>query len=77
MEKSDWIVIGLVLGAVAVVGVAAYILSRKKSSPKRMQLTRVSQPQVVLKNLERRQYERDSEGNLKAIVIHREVRRVD
>jgi len=74
--KEDWIAVGLILGAVAVVGIAFYVLSRKKASAQRIQLKRV-RPRVVLRNLERREYLRDREGNLKAIVIHREVKQVD
>ena len=67
-SRDDWIVIGLVLGALAVLGVTVWVL-RKKSSPQRLQLKR-----VVLRNEERVKVERDREGNLKELVIHREVR---
>jgi len=74
-SKEDWVAIGLILGAVVVVGVAVLVL-RKKSSPKRIQLKRV-QPQVVFKNLERRKIIRDRDGNIKEIEIHREVKRFE
>ena len=67
-SRDDWIVIGLVLGALAVLGVTVWVL-RKKSSPQRLQLKR-----VVLRNEERVKMIRDREGNLKELVIHREVR---
>lgn len=72
MEKSDWIVIGLVLGAVAVVGVAFFVL-RKKPAGQKIQLKKVGERQVIMRNEERVRMERDREGNLKELVIHREV----
>jgi len=71
--REEWIIIGLVLGAVAFVG-AVFYLSKRKASPQRIQLKRVNQPQVVLKNLERRKILRDREGNIKEIIIEREVK---
>ena len=67
-SRDDWIVIGLVLGALAIVGIGYFVL-KKKSSPQRLQLKR-----VVLRNEERVKIERDREGNLSELVIHREVR---
>jgi hypothetical protein len=66
-SRDEWIVIGLVLGALAIVGIGIFVL-RKKSSPQRLQLKR-----VVLRNEERVEMHRDREGNLKELVIHREV----
>ena len=66
-SRDDWIVIGLVLGALAIVGIGIFVL-RKKASPQRLQLKR-----VVLRNEERVKIERDREGNLSELVIHREV----
>ena len=74
-SRDDWIIIGLVLGVVAVIGVTVWVL-RKKASPQRLQLKRLSEPKVVMRNLEEREIIRDREGNLKKIVIHREVKRV-
>jgi len=65
-SREDWIVIGLVLGALALVGIG-YLIS-KKPSPQRIQLKR-----VVLRNEERVKLIRDREGNLDELVIHREV----
>ena len=65
--------IGLVLGAVAVVGVAVWVL-RKKTNPQRLQLKKVSEGRVVFKNLEEREIIRDRDGNIKKIVIHRELK---
>jgi len=74
--RDEWIAIGLLLGAIAVVGIGIFVL-RKKASPQRIQLRRVSEPKIVYQNIERRVIERDREGNLKAIVIHRQVKRDD
>lgn len=71
--RDAWIVIGLVLGAVAVVGVAVWVL-RKKTNPQRLQLKKVSEGRVVFKNLEEREIIRDRDGNIKKIVIHRELK---
>jgi len=75
--RDDYIVAGLIVGVVAVLGISIFVLSKRKSSPRRIQLKRVNEPRVVYENVERREIERDKEGNLKAIVIHREVRRDD
>jgi len=71
-SRDEWIVIGLILGAAAVIGIGILVL-RKKASPQRLQLKRVGEGKVVLRNLERVKVERDREGNLKELVIHREV----
>lgn len=73
VSRDDWIALAVVLGVVASVGIAVYVLSRRKSSPKRVQLKRVGEKRVVLRNVERAKVLRDSEGNLSEIVIHREV----
>jgi len=70
--REEWAVIGLLLGAVAVVGIAVLVL-RKKASPQRIQLKKVGEGRVVLHNLEEREVVRDREGNLKKIIIHRKV----
>jgi len=70
--RDEWIAIGLLLGAVAVVGIAVLVL-RKKPSAQRIQLKRISEKRVVLRNLERVKVERDRDGNLSELVIHREV----
>jgi len=70
--REEWVVIGLLLGAVAVVGIAVLVL-RKKPSPQRIQLKKVSEGRVVLRNLERVKLIRDREGNLSEMEIHREV----
>ena len=71
-SRDDWIVIGLILGAVAILGIGIFVL-RKKSSPQRIQLRKVSEGRVVLRNEERVKLIRDREGNLSEMVIHREV----
>jgi len=73
--RDDWIVAGLVLGVVAVLGISIFVLSKRKSSPRRIQLKPrvVEQPRTVLKNIERREIIRDKEGNIKEIIIHRNV----
>ena len=71
-SRDDWIVIGLILGVVAVIGVTVWVL-RKKASPQRIQLKKVSEGRVVLRNEERVKLIRDREGNLSEMVIHREV----
>lgn len=74
-SRDEWIVIGLVLGALAIVGIGIFVL-RKKASPQRLQLKRV-QPQVMFSNLERRKVIRDREGNIKEVIIIREVKAHD
>lgn len=74
MSREDWIALAVVLGAVASVGIAVYVLSRRKASPKRVQLKRINEGRVVLRNLERVKMIRDREGNLSEMEIHREVR---
>lgn len=49
--KEDWIVIGLVLGALAIVGIGYFVL-KKKSSPRRIQLKRIGQSKISYQNLE-------------------------
>lgn len=73
-SRDEWIVIGLVLGALAIVGIGIFVL--KKKSPQRIQLKRV-QPQVMFSNLERRKVIRDREGNIKEVIIIREVKAHD
>ena len=74
-SKEDWVVVGLILGALAILGIGIFVL-RKKSSPQRIQLKRV-QPQVMFTNLERRKVIRDREGNIKEVIITREVKAHD
>jgi len=71
--REEWAIIGLILGAVAVVGIAVWVL-RKKTSPQRIQLRKVGESKVVLRNLERRKVIRDREGNIQEIIIEREVK---
>lgn len=71
-SRDEWIIVGLLVVAVAVVGIGIFVL-RKKSSAQRIQLKRV-QPQVMFSNLERRKIIRDSEGNIKEVIIIREVK---
>lgn len=66
MEKQDWIVAGVIVGVLAAVGITIFVLSRKKSSGYTLK-------KVVLRNLERQEIIRDREGNIKEIIIHREV----
>jgi len=67
--QDEWIVIGLLLGLVAVVGIGIFV-SRKKPSP-RIKLRPIK---PILSNLERRKITRDKEGNISEILIIREVK---
>lgn len=72
VSRDDWIVVGLILGAVAVVGIAIFVL-KKKPTGQKIQLKKVGERRVIMSNEERVTMERDREGNLKELVIHREV----
>jgi len=69
--REDWVVAGLLIGAVAFLGVVVY-LSRKKAG-QRIALKKIGEKRIVLRNLERVEMVRDREGNLKEMIIHREV----
>mgnify|MGYP001616691424 CR=1 FL=1 len=73
-SRDEWIVIGLVLGALAIVGVGIFVL-KKKSSPQRIQLKKIGEGRVVLRNLETTKVIRDREGNIISLEVHREVAR--
>ena len=75
MKTGDLIALGLIIGAFATVGVLAWFF-KKRGSPQ-LKLRRLTEPKIVLRNLERREIIRDREGNIKEIVIHREVERVE
>ena len=66
---------GVILGGLVLVGVLAWAF-KKRGSPQ-LRLKRLTEPKIVLRNLERREIVRDWEGNIKEIVIHREVERVE
>jgi len=75
-RREDWIAAALILGVFAFVGLLAWASKRRQSKPSRgeVRLKRVTEPRVVLKNVERSKIIRDWEGNIVALEVHREVR---
>ena len=77
-SREDLIVAGLIIGGIALVGIVAWAVTKRGGSPRReFRLKRVSEPKLVLKNLETTKVIRDQEGNIVALEVHREVKRVD
>jgi len=72
--RDDWIIAGVILGGLFLVGVLAWALKKHGSPRREFKLRRVTEPHVILKNIERRKVIRDKEGNLKEIIITREVK---
>jgi len=75
--KEDWIIAGVILGGLFLVGVLVWAFKKHGSSRREFKLRRVNEPHVILKNIERRKIIRDRAGNLKEIVITREVKRFE
>ena len=80
--RGEWAIIALIVGAVAVVGVAFYLSRRKTVQGQEMQLVRVKKqdaskntetPIVVLQNEERIQIVRDGNGALKELLVRRVI----
>jgi len=71
--RDEWAVIGLILGAVAVVGVAVWVLSRKKASPRRLGLKKIS-GKTTYSNIEEYEIFEDRPGVIK-VRIHRKAQR--
>lgn len=70
-SKEDWIVGGVIVAVLAVLGITVYVVSKKKSSG--YALKKISSGQPILSNYERVQMVRDREGNLSEMIIHREI----
>lgn len=75
-SREDWIVGGIIAAILAALGISLtyYVLVRKKKA-EAYTLRRIShaERQPILTNLERVKLIRDREGNLKELVIHREI----
>ena len=70
-SRDDWIVIGLVLGALAIVGIGIFVL-RKKASPQRIQLKKIGQGKVLYQNLEEHEIFEPEPGRI-VVRIRRKV----
>jgi len=71
-SREDWIVAGLILSAVALLGVTIFI-TKRKSSPQRIQLKRVS-AKTTYSNLEEYEITEDKTGVIK-VKVHRTAQR--
>jgi len=70
--REDYIALALVLGAVAVVGVTVWVLSRRKASPQRIQLKKIGQGKVTYQNLEEHEIFEPEPGRI-IVKIRRKV----
>ena len=72
-SKEDWIVGGIIIAALAALGITIYVLHRRKISGQKLQLKKISDGRPILSNLERVHLVRDRDGNLRDLVIRREI----
>jgi hypothetical protein len=72
MSKEDWIVGGIIVAVLAALGVTIYVLHRRKTSAS-YQLKKISDGRPIMSNFERVQMLRDRNGNLRELLIRREI----
>lgn len=81
VSKGDWAVVGIVIAALAGVGIALYLtrkpvaqgLTLKRVINQQTHTVETVQQNTILENEERVEIERNHDGSLKEIVIHRKV----
>jgi DNA-directed RNA polymerase subunit RPC12/RpoP len=83
LNREEWIGLAILLGAIAVIGLAILVFKPKGSYENpcptcgSSRLVKVREGKVILRNREIRKLIRDAEGRLVAIEIHREVKMGD
>jgi len=72
--REDYIAVALLLGAVAIVGVTVFFLTRKKASPQ-LKLKKISEGKIAYQNLEEHEIFEPEPGRI-VVRIRRKVVRV-
>ena len=70
-SRNDWIIGGIIVAALAAVGITLYLTRKKPAEGYHLKRIGVGQP--ILTNLERVKLIRNRDGSLSELVIHRTV----
>lgn len=71
-SREDWIVGGIIVAALAAIGITIYVLHKRKTSAQ-FQLRKISDGRPIMSNSERVQMLRNRDGSLRELVIRREI----